>query len=85
MEANKTKHEVINICDIETKLVVRNFGFIPEQIPRLLIGIETNNVAMDINDAFKYLKEIHTKVANFKCSNYKGACVPVPSGLVIPA
>ena len=46
---------------------------------------DENNIAININKPFEYLKEIHTKVVQYKCLNYKGARVPVPSGLVIPA
>ena len=38
-----------------------------------------------MSNSFEYLQQMHSKVKKFKCPNYKGACIPVSSGLIIPA
>ena len=44
---------------------------------------EVNSIAVNIDKIFECLKEIHNKVKQYKCPNYKGARIPVSSDLVI--
>ena len=64
---------------------MREFDFIPETVPGGMSMTNVNNIATDFNTTFEYLKELHTKVIQYKCPNYKRARVPVPSGWVVPA
>ena len=75
----ETEYDVINMRNIGISVVEGKSGFIQEGVT----FTEVNNVVMDMSDPFNYLKEIHTKVEKFKCSNYEGACIPVPPGFMI--
>ena len=63
-------------------VAMREFGFIPAAITRQ-IYFSSNNPCIECEDKALYLNKLHSAVKNHGCSNYKGARIPVPSGLNI--
>ena len=63
-------------------IAMREFGFTPAAMTRQ-IYFSSNNPYTECEAL--YLNKLHSSVKNHVCSNYKGAQIPVPSGLNIKA
>ena len=84
-EGETKEQEITNNGGTNCENIRRGFGFMPEKIPKIIKFIDSNSVLMDMSNPFKYLQQMHSKIEKFRCPNYKGARIPVPSGLIIPA
>ena len=78
-------NQMENAIKTGTQVVaMREFGFIPAAITKQ-IYFSSNNPYIECEDKALYLSNLHSAVKNHGCSNYKGARIPVPSGLNIKA
>ena len=64
-------------------LLTREFGFMPLQVARDNIPLQVNK--LECTDKNMWVQKLHAQVKKFGLPNYKGARIPVPSGLNIPA
>ena len=77
--------KVSSIIQLNIEVVEgRKFGFMPVTMTKHIYP-SSNNSYIDCQDKALYLKKIHTLVKSHGCSNYKGARIPVFSGLNIKA
>ena len=77
--------KVSSIMQLNTEIVERReFGFMPVTMTKHVYPLSKNSY-IDCQDEALYLNKIHTMVRSYGCPNYKGARIPVFSGLNIKA
>ena len=66
----------------QAKYEQREFGFIPDSLPVFqMMPIATE---IKLENSEKWLNQMYTAVKEYNLPNYRGARIPVPSGLNIP-
>ena len=68
---------------VNEKSVIREFGFIPGKIPKIMCTVKNQDI--EFQNPSQWLRDMHKAVKSTNEPNYRAARIAVPSGLQIPA
>ena len=79
-DVTRDKHSALVSSGLE--VITREYGFLPDCVPKF--EIRPIAAEMTLSNDVEWLNRMHAAVKKYNCSNYKGARIPVTSGLNIP-